>query len=232
MAICDSVLVRRKQVKKIIDAALFSLIEFKTWEFNGGKEIYEAVSKGNFLADLIIIDTALSDVNVLALTEAIKKISKTTEIIFWADSDRYVFDGYKYRIFDYILQNDSNAMSQALQRCCSEKISSKTDYLSIKSHGCLQHIRLDGIDFFESRGRKIAAISVQEELEFYFKMDELVQILPQNKFFRCHQSYIVNKSHITSSNAHEIIIKHFSIPISRKYLQEVRTILQDTSFIS
>lgn len=55
------------------------------------------------------------------------------------------------------------------------------------------------------------------------KLDNILAALPSN-FIRCHRSFVVNQTYITSFSAKELIIANTSIPVSRTYRQNVKDI--------
>lgn len=233
VGICDDNTEHRKIARKIIEKTLFDKVEVQIVEYSTGQQIINSVSSGIYAPDLLILDINMPDINGLAVADFIKKYNIHTDVVFLTETAKYVFEGYKYAVFDYVLKTASmEEFQKSLIRYLSEKVNSGTEYLSVKSNGCIQHIKLNKIDYFESRGRKIAAVSEEEKCEFYLKMDELLNILPTNRFIRCHQSYIVNIKSIQSFTSTSLMIKrNFNIPVSRKYYQDLKVVLDNMSIL-
>lgn len=67
----------------------------------------------------------------------------------------------------------------------------------------------------------------RETVEFYKKMEELLQEIEQKGFFRCHQSYIVNRNYVQGLSASEIVLLNKKrIPVSRRYTAHIRDIFK------
>lgn len=81
---------------------------------------------------------------------------------------------------------------------------------------------LDEICYGESQGRKIKICCVMEDVEFYSKLDDLEQILPDN-FLRCHKSFFVNMQHVRCVDRQYItMMDGKKVPVGRRQASEVR----------
>ena len=59
-------------------------------------------------------------------------------------------------------------------------------------------MRIDCADilYIESRQRIVVLHTPRKMIEFYAKLTDVMQMLPQSGFARCHQSYIVNMEYV------------------------------------
>jgi hypothetical protein len=57
--------------------------------------------------------------------------------------------------------------------------------------------------------------------EYYEKMYVLEEMLREEGFVRCHQSYMVSKHYVTDYNSIEIYLNQVVLPIGRKYREQV-----------
>lgn len=143
--------------------------------------------------------------------------------------------GYRFHVFDFIPKPLSvRIMESVINRFIKEKLQETTGFLAVSIQGCQQRIRLGRVLFFESRARKIAAVMLEDTMEFYQKMDELWGQIKEQGFLRCHQSYIVNRSYITGMVSGELqIVNKKLLPVSRRYAQQVReVVLERTQFLN
>lgn len=88
-----------------------------------------------------------------------------------------------------------------------------------------QLIPYNTISYFESREKKIFLYTHSNEYSFYDTLDRLEESLPQSKFIRCHRSFIINCSKISSIAVSKNRITLDSgemIPISRTYKSELK----------
>lgn len=228
IGICDADASHRAVIRQYIEKLFFSKTEISISEHDACEEMMNKAASGSTVYDLVVLDA--DRCGGMDFASFVKSTGISTDIIVYTSSDQYVFEGYQYRLFDYVLKNSTrHPFGDVLMRYIREKLDSGMDYLSIRSNGCIQNIRLDKICFFESRGRKLAAVTGDEKFEFYQKMDELVAVLPAGSFLRCHQSYTVNASLVYSLTSTEIVLKNgLRIPVSRRYYQELRAAFEQS----
>lgn len=226
VGVCDHNESHRTIIKNCITSVFFETEDLLTVLFSRADEVMNYISTGDFLPDLMILDA--DKCGGLSLALSMKNEGIKSDIIIFTDSASYVFEGYKYKLFDYVLKSGgAEKLKESLDRYRGEKLRSDSAYLNVRSNGCKQNIRLDKIAYFESRGRKIAAVSSDERFEFYQKMDELMEILPKGQFVRCHQSYVVNAAQVYSySSSSVVLLSGDSIPLSRRYYQGMKDIFE------
>ena len=76
------------------------------------------------------------------------------------------------------------------------------------------------ISYFESREKKIFLYTAKNEYSFYDTLDRLEKALPEDRFVRCHRSFIINRDKISSIvvNKNLIMLDNGEmIPLSRTY---------------
>ena len=224
IAVCDDDLENREEIKKIIGNILFDIVEIKIDSYSDGIEIIEKINKNCFESDLIILDINMKKIDGLKTAEFIRNKGINTDIIFLTKMKEHILDGYKYSAFDFLLKPVSiKKIEETLIRYLKNKVFSEHESLNINIRGKNRRIRLKRVKYFESRGRKIAAILENEEIEFYLKMDDLFNKIKSKNFIRCHQSYIINLEYIDIFSSNEIVLYDSKkIPVSRKYLSNVK----------
>ena len=86
---------------------------------------------------------------------------------------------------------------------------------------------LHQIYYLESQRRKIIAHMVEDQVEFYGRLDALEELLGPSGFLRCHQSYLVNLRYIRQLGSSSLTLPHnCSLPVSRPYLKSLRSALE------
>ena len=229
IGICDADACHREMIKSLIESVFFEKTEVTVRELDSEQATISLISSGAVAFDLLILDAG--GCGGLGVADYIKHGEIHTDVIVYTQTPAYVFEGYKYGLFDYVLkQQGSNDLYLSLQRYIKEKLDCGAEYLSVRTNGCMQNIKLDKVNYFESRGRKIAAVAMDEKFEFYQKMDELMSVLPPGSFIRCHQSYTVNIRAIYSFSSTSVVLKNgLNIPVSRKYYQDIKSLFETMS---
>ena len=65
-------------------------------------------------------------------------------------------------------------------------------HFTVKNKGSLLRIPFEEIYYFESRQRLAVLHTSRRTVEFYAKLSQVQEKLPQDEFLRCHQSFLVN----------------------------------------
>lgn len=156
-----------------------------------------------------------SDINGIQLAEKIRHYDPRCFIVFiTADkSMSYLTFLHKVEAMDYILKDDFTNLPFRIKDCLHNaytKYSSKNNKLkkifSAKVDDSILNVNYDDILFFETSPtiHKVLLHYNNEVVEFYGKMKELEKIL-DDRFCRCHTSFIINKDKIREINKKERI---------------------------
>lgn len=231
IGICDGNHIHREQLHKVLATLLFDTTDIRVTQFPTGQQVVDALKNGTFHVDILFLEIALPDMNGLRVASALRAANFQADIIFLTELERYVFDGYAYHAYDYLIKPISaKKIGVCIQRYVREKIKNRETYLTIASKGNTERINLWKVRYFESRQRKVAALLDDYEVEFYQKVGDLFEIIRDSGFIRVHQSYLVNAAMISSMNSHEVaLVDGTTIPVSKRYLTEVRDYLMQSS---
>lgn len=228
IAICDPDLRNSKETADILTRTCFDVTDIQFFFYETGMQIINDVMKQDFLVDLLFIDIILPDINGLKTVEFIRKQNLKTDIIFLTEAAEFALDGYRYHAFDFLVKPvEPKRMEKVMRRYLEEKVNPCQEVVEVYIRGCGQKLQLQKIMFFESRERKIAAVTAADKVEFYMKMNELSERIVHKDFIRCHQSYIVNRNFISSVTATEVLLLDGRrIPMSKRYSRQVRDALR------
>ncbi|MBP3634461.1 MAG: response regulator transcription factor [Oscillospiraceae bacterium] len=231
IGICDSNAAQRSQLHKVLVTLLFDTMDIRIFHYESGTVLLDALRSEQFCVDLLFLEIALPDMNGLKVAGQLRASEKKLDIIFLTELERYVYDGYVYHAYDYLIKPVSaKRIGLSMRRYIAERFGNKDAFLLIKARGNTERIDLSRVHYFESRQRKVAAIMDDRVVEFYKKMGDLFSVVEKSGFLRCHQSYTVNASLIVSLHNHEIILQDGTpLPVSKRYLPDVRNHLVRTS---
>lgn len=228
VGICDDNKEYREVLKEYACKALFQFGEVQFTEYESGNQVIEEIEKDTFTCELLLLDIHMAGKDGLETAAFIRTHQVDVDIIFVTVSTEHVFDGYTYQAFSYLLKPvDHDRLTSELERYMKLK-SVNAKCLHVAIGGKKVQIFLDRVKYFAADGRKIYVIQRgdEEELSFYAKMGDLQEALSEDDFLRCHQSYLVNTKYVDSFSRSEITIGEEHIPISRRYVNEVRECLE------
>lgn len=231
IGICDDEKCFREAIHEMICKCVFQYDDITFSYFSSGAEVIEAIENKKFNCELLFLDINMPETNGLQTAAFIRENRIDVDIIFVTVSSEHVFDGYTYRAFTYLLKplnvtrlSDELGRYMKLRENCSK-------CLYVNVGGKKVQIFLERVKYFAAEGRKILVIQKGEKelLSFYAKMGDLQETLQDDDFLRCHQSYLVNAKYIQSFSRTEINLSDEAIPVSRRYVEDVRNYFQNKS---
>lgn len=135
------------------------------------------------------------DAIALRIARDLRKVNMTAAIIFTNLDNTKLNDLLKYRPSAMIDVRNSAQVTEALEFCIREQIQNR-HYFTIRNKEALLRINFEDISHMESRQRIAVVYAGGKVYEFYAKLGDIYQSLPQDTFVRCHQSYIVNMNYV------------------------------------
>ena len=163
--------------------------------------------KNNNCCGIYFLDVDLrSDINGIQLAEQIRKYDPRGFIIFITTHAEmsYLTFLYKVEAIDYIIKDNYKNVQIKIAECIKnahEKYTSKVcdiqKIFSLKANDKLINVDFNEIIFFETSPtiHKVILHCENRQVEFYSKMKEIEKLLDE-RFYRCHNSFIVNKDKI------------------------------------
>lgn len=160
--------------------------------------------------DVVFLDIEMPRMNGFQLLKSISNID--FDIIFSTAYKQYAIDAIKANALDYILKpvsilevlnalekvknrkKDSHEQSQKYKKLLSDVTSSKSDRIKIPTSTGFEFIDTNDVIFLEADGSYTVAHFINKEKLLISKtIKQIEPLFDQNKFFRTHRSYLVNK---------------------------------------
>jgi len=174
--------------------------------------------------DVIFLDIEMEDFTGLQFINSLKV---KPHIILTTAYDRYAVDAFSLSVTDYLLKPISfERFMQAIDKLHeifapqkTEKICEayKKDYAFFKTEYRLQRIDFKDILFVEGMKEYLRIHTTSERVMTLMTFGEMLKLLPAEKFYRVHKSFIVSIDKIDSIERSRIIIGEEYIPISDTY---------------
>ncbi|MDP9957254.1 LytR/AlgR family response regulator transcription factor [Epilithonimonas hungarica] len=95
-------------------------------------------------------------------------------------------------------------------------------YINLKVDKSVKKIKINDIVFVESLRNYCRIKLIDSEITVLKTLTSIQELLPESKFVRIHRSFLVNKDNITSVSPSKIEINNMTIPVGRKYKDEVK----------
>ena len=185
--------------------------------------------------DLVFLDIHMEDGTGFDLINQSTK--KDFDVIFITGFDQHAIKAIRVGALDYIIKPvDDDEFREAVQKAVQnyekenhlEKlIEISSEYFKgaekkrviLKTTDTVYAIYEDDIIYCRSDGNYTTFYTQQMEKIVVSKpLKQIEEILTDNVFIRCHQSYIVNKKHVLKYNKQGVLIVHmdFKVPVSSR----------------
>lgn len=191
------------------------------------KNAMEGFSKLNESSvDLIFLDINMPDISGLQFA---KSIDKKTKVIFTTAYREYAIDGFDLQAVDYLLKPISlERLIKAINKFLGESIpleqpTKKTmdvtisDFIFVRSDRKMIKIDFQDVLYIESLSDYLKIHTATNTITTRETISNIETKLPQQKFLRCHRSFIVSIPKIRSFTTEYIEVSKSVIPISRSY---------------
>ena len=152
----------------------------------------------------------------LALAKKIRENESQGIIIFITALAECVYDAFEVETFDYICKPvDEARLQRTLGRAFKKLRETENRSLFIQTMNWCKSIKLDDIYFCEVINRKIYLHTKNEVIEYYCKIEDVEKQL-DDRFVRCHRSYLVNLDYLLEYANGQISLENGEhVPISR-----------------
>ena len=225
--ICDDDALFLELLKKnVMEAAGERLGEIRT--FVEKEQIEGYASEHPNEACIVFLDVELGEKNGVESAKRILNNQPNSQIVFVSAHDKYYLDVYEVdHVFFLKKPLEKEQLYKALDRAGSKLESAKKDeFVVVNKKGALK-LGLNEILFFEKEKRKIHIHTTMDVITYYGKFDDMEQQLDE-RFVRCHKSYIVNISKVIKmGNRKFYFAGEKVVPISKSYYPDVRDLFLD-----
>ena len=220
IAICDDEKLQVNSLNHIV-SRYFELQghKYKINEFNSGELLLNSLQQTYF--DIIFMDIEMNGLNGVETAKRIRDVHRKSIIIFVTAYSDFVFQGYEVKALNYILKPfKPEKIADVLNQALAELNQMHDIFYSIEQKSGTYKLNLTNTIYFSSDKRKVCAITTSDNIEFYDKLDELLNKLP-SFFVRIHQRYIININFASAVEGNEVIVNGETLPVSRAYKQNL-----------
>lgn len=218
VSICEDETYFVSELKKMLDEyCSLREIYVSISTFSDGEELLAS----NQMADIILMDIKLPTSNGMEVIRNLRDLGSDSQVIFITAFQKYVFQAFDLDAVHYILKPVSeeklfSAMDKAIKRVAANR--GKT--LLITSGTTASRVPLKDILYCEAMNHQITVHTLTEQVQFFGTLDAIEEKLDE-RFFRCHRSYIVNMDHVIDKQPGSAIMEGGDhILISRRKQQE------------
>ena len=221
IACCDDDKNYLNTVKNMIDSWNQCPVLLHTDIFDEGDALIQAHAKQPY--DIIILDIVMPLLNGMDTAREIRTKDKSVKIVFLTSSREFAIESYRVKASDYLLKP---VVADDLRSCLLDRIreiSTVDRFITITNGGVHHRVVLSDVEYLEAQGKHVE-ISMKNGSKL--KANEALNTFEKHfegdfEFFKCHRSFIINLSQVSSYSAKEITMRSQSvIPLSRNLIKE------------
>lgn len=181
--------------------------------------------KENFV-DLVFLDINMPGVSGLQFVE---RLQSKPYIVFTTAYSEYAIDSYDFEAIDYLLKpiefdrfyRAIGKVKKQIQLNTIQQDSLLSKFIFIKDGYKQIKVCIDDILYIQSEGNYLNIVTSTEKVLARMTFQSLMEKLPRNFFFRVHNSFVVNFSHIQKIEDNHVFIQDMKIPIGIKYKENI-----------
>lgn len=204
----------RTAFTKIVETTVFvENLDMKITKVTGNPyDILEKVKKRKEPAIYFLNVFFEGDINGIQLGAKLREYDELGVIVYITQHIELLYLSYIYKVeaLDYIIKNDVKNLEERVKSClqrADKKLSAdnvEMKKIKVKQGDIIFSISIDDIYYFETseKPHKIILHKNDDKLEFVGNLKSLENSIGES-FFRCHKSYLINKSKVNEINTRE-----------------------------
>lgn len=192
--------------------------------------------------EVVFLDINMPNLDGMSLGKIISKMDDNIKIIFTTAYKQYAVDAFEIKAFDYILKPFAdkrvNEVLENLIKECKETVveisdsSKEINKITALLDDKIFVISVDDIYYIETANKENLIYTKDKIYVSKLKMSKLEELLPKDKFYRTHRSYIVNLDRIievepwfNGTYLLKLLDLKFKVPVSRNNVKEFKELL-------
>ena len=201
IAICDDKPLLHNDLKKCLEKyAKDRRLVFVYDDFTNGSDLLAS----RIEYDIIFMDYQMDGPDGLETCRRLRKKNSDAAIIFLTGFPHIVFDAFEVNTYRFLVKPiDMEKLSSAMDDYLADHDDDK--FIIIKTDDNNRRIRRDDIIYAEASDKYCCIRTTDENILFKKTLSEFEKLLPQDRFFRTHRTYLVGFRHIVSHTSADIL---------------------------
>ena len=181
--------------------------------FSGGEELLNY----NGQIDILFLDIQMKDMDGMETARRLRADQFRGFLVFITVLKEMVFQSFEVQAYDYLVKPvDKKQFEKTMERLYASMQNASEDSLLVQKGYEGRIIREDEIVFCEIIDRKIYLNLASGEVVDYYERIEKLETKLDNRFYRCHRSYLINLKHLKGyKNGIACMDNGKEIPVSR-----------------
>ena len=215
------------QLQKELDARS---IKADVVSFASGDALLEAMRTLHF--QVYFLDIYMQGISGVQVARRIRAVNKHAAIVFTTSSPDHMAEGFDVGAAHYLVKPFAREdVGRALERCL-RSVGYTGRYVALSVNRQPRRVMLSAICYAESQDKYCVLHTQDGPLRVLARLDEIEARLDDERFLRCHRSYLVNMDAVTggADSGAFILRDGTTIPIRREGKASVRARFEDYTF--
>ncbi|RGY99249.1 LytTR family DNA-binding domain-containing protein [Clostridium sp. AM58-1XD] len=225
VAICDDEKRDGERIGELLTAKMKKRGEvLRITYFDGGEDLIEQYESEYPGYDLIFMDIFLKRLNGMDTVRRIRQYDRKVTVIFLTFSADYAMEGYEVNAFCYLLKPiNPEKVEGVINRFMEERHPRVQQSLLMVNGSSGRRIAYDDIMYIESQRMKLRIVCSGGVVHIIRKkLAEIQAELPEKRFLRCNQSFIVNMDYVTCADVDFTMDNGDRVPIKVRERKKIR----------
>lgn len=222
IAICED----EKEIQRLIEDYINNIlkninIEYEIEKYSLGEELLECSLKN---IDILLLDIQMGQINGMDTARKIREVDNDMEIIFITSLIDYVQEGYEVRAYRYLLKPiELEELKKHVLTCIKEIEKNKNNYIVIKNKSNTYKIDSNEIKYIEVQKKDMLIHTINKSFDARYSLEKIEKDLKQDKFVRCHKSFLVNLSYVENIKTNTLVLESGEeVPVSRYRYKDIK----------
>ena len=199
--------------------------EIELEEYAGGEEIVRADTSA---LDLIVMDIDMPGMSGMEAARVIRQRDEDVLIAFCTNLVSRALDGYAVQALDFLVKPVGCArIGELLGKAERIKGQRRQKTLTLRAQDQVLIVPIEEILYAETYGRKLRLHTLRETMDLRMTIAALEKLLPERRFFRTHNAFLVSLAHVRRMDGLELEVGGDTIPVSRHKKKEFIQALTD-----
>jgi two-component system response regulator LytT len=224
IAICDD----EKHMSDHIRSMISDFFRKKNQEislhmFSSGEELLSY----NGQIDILFLDIQMKGMDGMETARKLRADKFRGFLVFITVLKEMVFQSFEVQTYDYLVKPvDKKQFEKTMERLYASTQNASEDSLLVQKGYEGRIIQKDEIVFCEIIDRKIYLNLASGEVVDYYERIENLETKLDNRFYRCHRSYLINLKHLKGyKNGTAYMDNGKEIPVSRLRSKEFSSVV-------
>lgn len=227
IAICDDdPILRERNFMLCREILTEHEITYAITEFSSAEELEEKLEAEEDYFDLLLLDIEMKELSGMDLARRLRARRNRISIIFVSGYEEYLPVGYEVQPIHFLIKPvERRQLEEALM--ADWEMNHRQQTVVLQKGSRILSLSLPETLYIETgESHNVRIIRKDGEIQFPASLTYLTEVLPDNWFARCHNSYLVNLEHVREVEKRELYLDDGSvIPIGRKYYKEFQSAL-------